>query len=261
MAKTRKVKAGKVLKVDSADKIAAMESMLGKGSITFVLIYADWCGACTRFKKNIWNPMCQKSAAHSRVAVRDDMVGKTSLASANFDYLPSLVVIDENGKMQSFKTPEGKDTNAMPTPQSLQEMNTIVNVPVKALNASNVSKASNVSNASNVNKPMEENPEIPMSNQTPLTLVQDSARTLNANEPLTLTPSSEPQGTLGKSYVPTPMVAPAKPMSGGRRLKNVTSISGIPKKVLKGLAGLFKRSRKAKPSRKSKPSRKAKGSR
>jgi hypothetical protein len=225
MAKTRKAKAkmskGKVLKVDSADKIADMEALLGKGSITFVLIYADWCGACTRFKQNIWNPMCQKSAAHSRVAVRDDMVKNTSLASANFDYLPSLVVVDENGKMQSFKTPEGKDTHAMPTPQSLQEMNTIVNVPVKALNKPAVL----------------EDPEMPMSNLTPMTL--NPALTLHT-DPITLTPGSEPQGSLGKSYVPTPMVAP---MKGGRLPKNLT---GIPKRVLKGLAGLFKRSRKRK---------------
>jgi len=231
MAKTRKGKGGKagkagkagrgkVLKVDSADKISAMESLLGKGSITFVLIYADWCGACTRFKKNIWNPMCEKSAAHSRVAVRDDMIGKTSLASANFDYLPSLVVVDENGKMQSFKTPEGKDTHAMPTPKSLQEMNTIVNVPVVPLN-----------------KPLEEDPEIPMSNETPLTL--NPALTLHTNDPLTLTPGSEPKGTLGKSYIPTPMVAPMR--GGGVSMKNVKV---IPNKVLKGLAGLFKRSRK-----------------
>jgi len=248
MAKTRKAgkgkakSKGKVLKVDSADKIASMEKLLGKGSITFVLIYADWCGACTRFKKNIWNPMCEKSAAHSRVAVRDDMVGKTSLASANFDYLPSLVVVDENGKMQSFKTPEGKDTNAMPTPQSLQEMNTIVNVPVRTVGPVKPVNASKPSKPSNVNTPMEEDPEIPMSNITPMTL--NPALTLHANEPLTLTPSSEPKGTLGKSYIPTPMVAPMKPMRGGRvTLKNIKI---MPKKVLKGLAGLFKRSHKSK---------------
>jgi len=271
MARTRKTKAkGKVLKVDSADKIDAMESIVGKGSITFVLIYADWCGACTKFKKNIWNPMCEKSAAHSRVALRDDMVRNTSLASANFDYLPSLIVVDENGQMQSFKTPEGKHTNAMPTPQSLQEMNTIVNVPVGPLeplgpvvpvnnkpvnNKAVNNKSVNMKPVNNkpvnmkpMNNVLEENPEIPLSNEAPLTL--------QMNEALTLTPS-EPKGTLGKSYIPTPMVAP---MKGGRRvsLKNIT---GMSKKVLKGLAGLFKRSRKRKPSRRAKASRKVKHSR
>ena len=213
MAKTKKLTKGKgkVLKVDSADKISAMEKMLGKGSVTFVLIYADWCGACTRFKKNIWNPSCEGAAIHDRVALRDDMVKNTSLASANFDYLPSLVVVDENGKMQSFKTPEGKHTNAMPTPQSLQDMKRIVNVPVN-----NLAKEVPLSPA-----PLEENPEIPLS----------------PSEPLTLTPESEPTSTLGKSYVPTPMVA--APMKGGRRVT-----MAMPKKMLKGLAGLFKRSRR-----------------
>lgn len=251
MARTRKTKGGKskgkgakVLKVDSADKIASMEALLKKGSITFVLIYADWCGACTRFKENIWNPMCNKSARHSRMAVRDDMVGKTSLASANFDYLPSLLVVDENGKMQSFKTPEGKDTNAMPTPQSLQEMNTIVNVPVR------------------------QSESLPISNLTPMTQVNNPALTLSVNEPLTFTPSNRTesiatQSSESKSYIPTPMVAPsslaspAPAMKGGRRSNNLT---GISKKVLKGLAALFKRSRtvKSKSKRKSKATRKSK---
>ena len=257
MAITRKARAkakagakakakGSVLKVDSADKIAAMESLLGKGSITFVLIYADWCGACTRFKKNIWNPMCQKSATHSRIALRDDMVKNTSLSSANFDYLPSLVVVDENGKIQSFKTPEGKDTNAMPTPQSLQEMNTIVNVPVG--NVGNVGPSGNVGPTPNITpsqenqfqmSPLEEDPEIPLS--PPLTHEL-------MNEPLTITPRSKPTAsTLGKSYIPTPMVAPSGGMKGGmrsmRRMRGRMTMS-LPKKVLKGLASLFKRSRK-----------------
>ena len=190
--------------VDSADKISAFEKILGKGKVTFVLIYADWCGACTKFKRDIWNPSCAGPAVHERVALRDDMVKGTSLASANFEYLPSLVVVDEKGRMQSFKTPEGKHTNAMPTPQNVEDMKRIVNVPVGPLAT------------------LEENPDI---------------------EPLTLTPGSEPSGTLGHKYIPTPMVAP---MKGGRRIT-----MAMPKKMLKGLASLFKRTRKGSKSRKS----------
>jgi len=134
MAKTRKAKGkanakAKVLKVDALHKIKDAEKLLGKGSISIVLIYADWCGACHRFMKNIWNPSCNKSAKHQRIAIREDMVRNTSLANANFKYLPSLIVVDEKGQMQNFKTPEG-DTNAMPTPKDKQELNRIVNVPV-----------------------------------------------------------------------------------------------------------------------------------
>jgi len=132
MAKTRKAKGkakAKVLKVDALHKIKDAEKLLGKGSISIVLIYAEWCGACHRFMKNIWNPSCNKSAKHQRIAIREDMVKNTSLANANFKYLPSLIVVDEKGQMQNFKTPEG-DTNAMPTPKDKQELNRIVNVPV-----------------------------------------------------------------------------------------------------------------------------------
>jgi len=106
MAKTRKTKRAKVLKVDADHKIKEMEKLLAKGSITIVLIYAEWCGACHRFMKNIWNPSCSTSARHQRIAVREDMVKNTSLANANFKYLPSLIVVDEKGQMQNFKTPE-----------------------------------------------------------------------------------------------------------------------------------------------------------
>jgi len=246
---TKTQKKRKVLKVDSADKVPALEKMLGNGSITFVLIYADWCGACTRFKKNIWNPMCEKSAIHSRVAVRDDMVKNTSLASAEFDYLPSLIVVDEKGNMQSFKTPEGKNTNAMPTPQNLSDMKKIVNVPVG--NVGNVGNVVNVKNVRNVGNISQKN--------TLQTLSQAPAETLNTNPELTpqtlppvelvsTTPVTSPTTVSGKAYVPTPMVAPQK---GGRRKtrRNRRGMAGIPNKVLKGIAGLFKKS-KSRKSRK-----------
>ena len=130
----------KVLKVDAAHKIKDAEKLLKNGSISVVLIYAEWCGACHRFMKNIWNPSCSNSAKHQRIAVREDMVRNTSLANANFKYLPSLILVDEKGQMQNFKTPEG-DTNAMPTPKNKEELNRIVNVPVLPLSPSASSEA------------------------------------------------------------------------------------------------------------------------
>lgn len=227
---TKTQKKGKVLKVDSADKVPALEKMLGNGSITFVLIYADWCGACTRFKKNIWNPMCEKSAIHSRAAIRDDMVKNTSLASAEFDYLPSLIVVDEKGNMQSFKTPEGKNTNAMPTPQNLTDMKRIVNVP-----AGNLATAANVSQNN-----ISESPVVESLNTRP----ELTTQALPPVEVVSATPVTPTTSNIsnGKSYIPTPMVAPQK---GGLRKtrRNRRGIAGIPNKMLKGIAALFRPAR------------------
>lgn len=118
--------------VDSADKIPELEKLLKEGKITVVLVYADWCGACTKFKKDIWGPMCNKNAIHNRAAVRDDLLSSTSLKKTKFNYLPSVLIVDEKGTPQTFEGPEGP-TNAMPTPKSLTEMTNVVNIPVKPL--------------------------------------------------------------------------------------------------------------------------------
>lgn len=126
-------KSSSVLKVDSPSKIPDLEKLIKQGKVTFVLVYADWCGHCTKFKKDIWEPMCKKEALHNRAAVRDDMIPKTSLANTKYKYLPSVLVINEQGRPEEFETPEGVSTNAMPTPKSLEDMNRVVNVSLKPL--------------------------------------------------------------------------------------------------------------------------------
>jgi thiol-disulfide isomerase/thioredoxin len=121
------------LNVDTLSKIPSLENALKSGRINIILVFAEWCGACHKFRKNIWDPMLQKNAMHNRIAVRDDVLRKTSLRGANFDYLPSILVVDEKGVAQVFNTPEGKTTNATPTPKNLTDMLKMVNIPVKPL--------------------------------------------------------------------------------------------------------------------------------
>ncbi len=131
-------KKSSVLKVDMESKIPELEKILKNGKVTIVLVFADWCGHCHKFQKDIWNPMCEKEAIHNRVSVRDDMIKNTSLKNANFEYLPSVMVVNEKGELESFQSPEGKATNVIPTPKSLNDMNRIVNVPLKQASASGV---------------------------------------------------------------------------------------------------------------------------
>jgi hypothetical protein len=238
-SKTRKVKATKVLKVDAKHKIPKFEQQIKGGTINFVLVYAEWCGACHRFMDNIWNPMCKGKARHNRMAVRDDMIKNTSLANANFDYLPSVLIVDEAGQLQSFKTPEGKDTNAMPTPKSLNDMKRIVNVPVvnitNSLNGKSVANRKNtpfVRNSSPTrvmaepespampNIPEASKPSLSAEASEPSLSAEASKPSLSAEAPgnanrLT-TEQPEPMGTpAGVVYRPTPMAAPQK--GGSRR--------------------------------------------
>ena len=94
---------GLALNVDNVSKIPSLEKALKSGRINIILVFAEWCGACHRFRKNIWNPMLKKGALHNRIAVRDDMINKTSLNNTKFDYLPSILVVDEKGLRRHSK--------------------------------------------------------------------------------------------------------------------------------------------------------------
>jgi thiol-disulfide isomerase/thioredoxin len=137
-SKGAKRSAGSKLIVDKLSKVDSLKSILKNGKITFVLVFADWCGHCHKFQKDIWNPMCNKEAIHNRVSVRDDMIKNTSLKNANFEYLPSVMVVNENGELENFTSPEGKTTNVIPTPKSVEDMNRIVNVPLKQASATGI---------------------------------------------------------------------------------------------------------------------------
>jgi len=151
----------KDLIVDSPSKLKGFEDILQSGRISIVMVYAEWCGACHRFRKNVWNPMLKKSAIHNRLAIRDDMIPKSKVAKPwKFDYLPSLILVDENGAVQTFEQPDGSMKNAMRTPKNLDEMVRIVNAPVKPLNSLNSIKSMNSMNTMNSLNSMNSN-EIP----------------------------------------------------------------------------------------------------
>ena len=120
--------------VDSLSKIPGMNKLVGSKKsnvVTFYLIYADWCGACHKFRKNIWDPALSRPGIHNRVAIRDDIFNNMDLSKKVRDlkYLPSLIVVDEKGEVQEFETPEGA-TNVMPTPKSVEDLLQAVNANV-----------------------------------------------------------------------------------------------------------------------------------
>ena len=166
--------------MESPSAVRDLEKLLTSGDITIVLVYADWCGACHRFRDNIWNPMLKENAIHNRIAVRDDMMNKTSLSKAKFDYLPSILVVDEKGDIQTFKTPEGKLTNAMPTPRNIQDMTRIVNVPVASPQNEKLVKAEGAEAEAEAEAHAEES-----ENQTNVEKPKNRNTTMNTNEILT----------------------------------------------------------------------------
>jgi thiol-disulfide isomerase/thioredoxin len=132
MPRRRQTKKGKLNPMDVRSKgdVSAFESLLGRGPLTIVLVYADWCGHCQTFKQNMWNEVSAMPKKNLNTAsVHYDMVNNTSLKNAKIDGYPSLLLVGTDKKPASFKEESG-ETNAMPSPQSLEELKNMVNTPV-----------------------------------------------------------------------------------------------------------------------------------
>jgi thiol-disulfide isomerase/thioredoxin len=85
----------------------------------FVLVYADWCGHCQRFKQNVWDDVAksnQKSV--NTAAVHYNMVNKTSMKNAPLEGYPTLFEVKP--------TPTSNVTKAVSTPQSKEDLEKLV---------------------------------------------------------------------------------------------------------------------------------------
>jgi thiol-disulfide isomerase/thioredoxin len=152
MPRKRQTKVGKVDPIDVRSKsdIGAFEGLLGRGPLTIVLVYADWCGHCQTFKQNMWNEVsAMPNKKVNTASVHYDMVENTSLKNAKIEGYPSLLLVGTNKQPASFKE-NGAETNALPTPKSITELKSMVNTPVNSpVSNANTVATTVVNNATN----------------------------------------------------------------------------------------------------------------
>ena len=120
--------------VDTPDKLPLMKRLMqksGPGVVSYVLVYAPWCGACTRFRENVWDPSLNVPTTHNRIAVKDDVFNNSPMAKdvPDLKFLPSIFVV-KDGVIQMHKKPGG-DTAIIPTPKTKEEFLEMANVKLK----------------------------------------------------------------------------------------------------------------------------------
>lgn len=117
MVAKRSTKMGKIVPyvdVRSNSDIPKFESMIKMGPV-FVLVYADWCGHCQRFKQNMWDEMAKSNnKGVNTAAVHYDMVDKTSMKNATIDGYPTLFEVKP--------TPKSNVATPVSTPQSKEDL-------------------------------------------------------------------------------------------------------------------------------------------
>lgn len=217
MAQTRK-RAKNTLDVDTSAKLGMMKALMGKGRagvVSYVLVYAPWCGACRKFRKNIWDPSMRFPAKHNRIAIRDDVFNNSPFAKKvpDLKYLPSMILVDEKGDVQMNAAPEGP-TNILPTPTSVNQLVNMANVNVKPiLNQTNQKNQTNAVNEilskpmsmnnMNLSKPTNMNNVIANANKT-AEIAKNAAAQVKAN---TVALNNASRNMLAKAIVNTTVAA------------------------------------------------------
>jgi thiol-disulfide isomerase/thioredoxin len=112
--------------VQTDGQIHELEKRIKEGPLTLVLVYADWCGHCQRFKPMMDDLEKCPDRSIQTARIRDDMFPKSSLSSAKIEGYPTLMLVKKNGEVASFKNNQGEVTNAIPEHTDMQKMTTLV---------------------------------------------------------------------------------------------------------------------------------------
>ena len=130
---TRKTKMGKIklpMDVRSPKDIPAFEDMLSGGPMAVVLVYADWCGHCDTYKKNVWSPLkSMNNRTVNLASVHHDQLENTSLQGSKIDGYPSILVVGKDKKPAVFNNNSGV-TNAMPNTSEVSTMKSLITTPI-----------------------------------------------------------------------------------------------------------------------------------
>lgn len=104
------------LDVRSKDQIKKLEDLLHGSRVTFVLIYADWCGHCHKFMPTWKNYEKLPSRTANIAKVHHDMQEESpTLRNASILGYPSVVRVLPSGKIAEFVSPGSSEpTNAIP---------------------------------------------------------------------------------------------------------------------------------------------------
>lgn len=131
---TKQKKPVDVLDVRSPSDVPAFEKMIQGGPITIVLVYADWCGHCVNYKKNVWKNLTAMGNRKVNLAsVHYDQLTNTSQKEAKIEGYPSVLIVGNDKKPAEFKKEDGQRTNALPNANDLEAMKTLVSADAKEI--------------------------------------------------------------------------------------------------------------------------------
>lgn len=105
----------KSLHITSKESNKELDDVLSNGLVTTVVIIVGWCGACKRVKP-MWLNALKKKNKKNLVLINNEVLPETSLNSLNITHFPS-----------TFEIPPGGKPNLLENPQTMEEINAMLN--------------------------------------------------------------------------------------------------------------------------------------
>ena len=148
----------KPIDVREKKDVPILVNAIHTGPVMFVLIHADWCGPCQKFKP-IWADIANTPGRRANIAsVHYDMREKIPLLKdAKIDGYPSVLKVSPDGRMEEYNVADSETTtNAIPHMRNMDEMRKeVTDVPVleanNGRNRNNHNSRNNRNNSNNHN--------------------------------------------------------------------------------------------------------------
>jgi thiol-disulfide isomerase/thioredoxin len=112
--------------IQDENQVDELSKRISLGPLTLVLVYADWCGHCQRFKPLMEKLENMPGRTVQTARIRDDVFPKSQISSAKIDGYPTLMLVKKNGEVATFKDENGEATNAIPDHTDINKMSIIV---------------------------------------------------------------------------------------------------------------------------------------
>ena len=117
-----------LLDVRNSNQIKTFNQLVMSGPLTFVLIYADWCGHCHRYMPKFKKLAQTPGRVVNMAAVNETMVKNIpEIANAKISGYPSVIQVTSNGKVKEYKVPGSAEaTNVVPEMNDEAQMKTLL---------------------------------------------------------------------------------------------------------------------------------------
>jgi len=140
----RKSKSGK--KHDNIDAktvadVAKLVEGIKNNVVTLLLIYADWCGHCGTFKKDIWKRLVETKGRKLPMAQINEKVLqhlKAEIPGLKIDGYPTVSLIGKDMKAADITDPvSGETSNALPNTRDMDSMTKLITADPSEVVANN----------------------------------------------------------------------------------------------------------------------------